>query len=327
MKIYCNKNFRKIALILSAVIFSSAFFTSCATLRKILEEGILQKEYDEKDLEEDEAAIADAVITSIDGIKKAVTDNITPEEAYYIGRTVAAIITKKYKVYDSPEATEYLNKICSAITLNSAVPYLYKGYYVAILDSDEINAFATPGGHIFVTRGLLQCTNSEDAVAAVLAHEISHIQLSHSIKAIKSNRITSATMKGVKDVASTVYERKADEMVQAVFSQERLDFLTSAGDEIVKTLVDSGFSVTQEFNADTNALMLMSDAGYDPCAMNDMLVLLQKNIKEYGGGWSKTHPSPAARRKNVKNFRKKYPYKGSGKKNRQKRFKHYREYF
>ena len=271
-------------------------------------------------------AIADAVVTGIDGIIKAAEDNITPEEAYYIGRTVAAIITKNYKIYDAPEATEYLNKICTAITINSAVPYLYKGYYVAILDSDEINALATPGGHIFVTRGLLKCTDSEDAVAAVLAHEISHIQLNHSIKAIKSSRVTSATMQGVKGVTTSVYEN-SDPRFQGLVSQEDLDYLTNAGDEIVKTLVDSGFSVTQEFDADRNALMLMSDSGYDPEAMNDMLDLLERNIKEGDSGWSKTHPSPSARKRNVKNFKKKYTYKGSSKKNRQKRFDELKEYF
>lgn len=203
---------------------------------------------------------------------------------------------------------------------------MYKGYYVAILDSDEINALATPGGHIFVTRGLLKCTDSEDAVAAVLAHEISHIQLNHSIKAIKSSRVTSATMQGVKGVTTSVYEN-SDPRFQGLVSQEDLDYLTNAGDEIVKTLVDSGFSVTQEFDADRNALMLMSDSGYDPEAMNDMLDLLERNIKEGDSGWSKTHPSPSARKRNVKNFKKKYTYKGSSKKNRQKRFDELKEYF
>ena len=325
MKIEKRKIF--ISLPLAFAMLTALLFTSCSTLARLItsiEQPIYYEEED--DDKSGEEAVADAVVTGIDGIIKAAEDNITPEEAYYIGRTVAAIITKNNKVYDSPEATEYLNKICTAITINSAVPYLYKGYYVAILDTDEINALATPGGHIFVTRGLLKCTDSEDAVAAVLAHEISHIQLNHSIKAIKSSRVTSATMQGVKGVTNSVYEN-SDPRFQGLVSQEDLDYLTNAGDEIVKTLVDSGFSVTQEFDADRNALMLMSDSGYDPEAMNDMLDLLDRNLKEGASGWSKTHPSPSARKRNVKNFKKKYTYKGSSKKNRQKRFDELKEYF
>ena len=326
MKRELNRKLR--IILLSGAAFAVFSFTSCTTLSRLivesLEEPVDYEEYeDEKSGEE---AIADAVVTGIDGIRKAAEDNITPEEAYYIGRTVAAIITKNYKIYDSPDATRYLNKICSAITINSAMPYLYKGYYVAILDTDEINALATPGGHIFVTRGLLKCTDSEDAVAAVLAHEISHIQLNHSIKAIKSSRITSATMEGVKNVTNKVYENSKVNQY-GIVKQEDLDFLTNAGDEIVNTLMNSGFSITQEFDADRNALMLMSDSGYDPEAMDDMLNLLDKNIAEGDSGWSKTHPSPTARKKNVKNFKKKYPYKGSSKKSRQRRFEEYKEYF
>lgn len=325
MKIEKRKIF--ISLPLAFAMLTALMFTSCSTLARVISSIEQPIYYEEEDDDKNgDEAIADAVVTGIDGIIKAAEDNITPEEAYYIGRTVAAIITKNYKIYDSPEATAYLNKICTAITINSAVPYLYKGYYVAILDSDEINALATPGGHIFVTRGLLKCTDSEDAVAAVLAHEISHIQLNHSIKAIKSSRVTSATMQGVKGVTTSVYEN-SDPRFQGLVSQEDLDYLTNAGDEIVKTLVDSGFSVTQEFDADRNALMLMSDSGYDPEAMNDMLDLLERNIKEGESGWSKTHPSPSARKRNVKNFKKKYTYKGSSKKNRQKRFDELKEYF
>lgn len=325
MKIEKRKIF--ISLPLAFAMLTAFLFTSCSTLARLITSIEQPVYYEEEDDDKSgEEAVADAVVTGIDGIIKAAEDNITPEEAYYIGRTVAAIITKNNKVYDSPEATEYLNKICTAITINSAVPYLYKGYYVAILDTDEINALATPGGHIFVTRGLLKCTDSEDAVAAVLAHEISHIQLNHSIKAIKSSRVTSATMQGVKGVTNSVYEN-SDPRFQGLVSQEDLDYLTNAGDEIVKTLVDSGFSVTQEFDADRNALMLMSDSGYDPEAMNDMLDLLDRNLKEGASGWSKTHPSPSARKRNVKNFKKKYTYKGSSKKNRQKRFDELKEYF
>jgi beta-barrel assembly-enhancing protease len=72
------------------------------------------------------------------------------------------------------------------------MPETFGGYHFLILDSDEINAFAAPGGLIFVTRGMLRCCDSEDAVAAVLAHEVGHVQHQHGIQTIRKPALTSA---------------------------------------------------------------------------------------------------------------------------------------
>ena len=87
-----------------------------------------------------------------------------------------------------------LAKISGMLTLSktSDLPETFGGYHFLILDSDEINAFAAPGGFIFVTRGLLRCCKHEDAAAAVLAHEIGHVELRHGLQAIKKSRITTA---------------------------------------------------------------------------------------------------------------------------------------
>ena len=85
---------------------------------------------------------------------------ITPEQEYYIGRSVTASLLGSYKIYDNPPLTDYVNKVCQVLVLNSSRPQLYKGYYVAVLDTDQINAFASSGGHILVTRGLLSCASS-----------------------------------------------------------------------------------------------------------------------------------------------------------------------
>ena len=113
-------------------------------------------------------------------------DEINLIDEYVVGRDVAAAILSNYKIYDkNPALTSYLNKILTALVVNSPRPAAYNGFSAAILDSDTINAFATPAGHIFVTRGLLNAAKSEDALAAVLAHELSHIQLRHGMRAIK----------------------------------------------------------------------------------------------------------------------------------------------
>lgn len=226
---------------------------------------------------------------------------ITPEQEYYIGRAVAANILAKYKVYDSPNAQKYLNNICHAITSMSERPELYKDYYVVILDTDEINAFATPGGHILVTRGLLKCTDSEDAVAAVLAHEIAHILLQHSVKAIKTIRAANAIIRtsGSLAVAASGGNDGA---------KENVDGFSESVDDIVADMIEHGYSKSQELAADTKALELLANAGYNPKAMSSMLKLIESNSKKADGttGFKKTHPEPKTRLKNVSLHYSKY---------------------
>lgn len=274
----------------------SLSFTSCATVPSPYDDDYFAPS-------STEAALWGAISSASQSIEKA-AEEITPDEEYYIGRSVAASIASTYPVdQGSYSMTAYLNKICETLVMNSEKPYLYKGYYVVILDTDEINAMATPGGHIFVSRGLIDCTNSEDALAAVLAHEISHIQLAHSVSAIKASRTRAAvsdTAKvGVVGTIAAVNVRSGinltDREMKTVYAA--VDQISNASNEVVKTLVNTGFSKEQEFAADKNALILMNDAGYDPYAMLDMLEQLEESPSN--SGWGSTHPSPQDRIKRV----------------------------
>jgi predicted Zn-dependent protease len=226
--------------------------------------------------------LAEGIISSADAIGRA-AETITPEQEYYIGRAVGANILDRYQIWNgNPALTKYLNQICNTIVINSPRPEIYNGYHVSILNSQEINAFATPGGHIFVTRGLIDCTDSEDALAGVIAHEIGHIQLQHSIKAIKNSRITQAILVTSSSAAG------------ALDLAELANVMDESVNEIISTLIEKGYSRDQEFDADTAALSLMALAGYEPSSLISMLHLLEKN-QSGGGGFTKTHPSPAQR--------------------------------
>ena len=218
---------------------------------------------------------------------KKAADSLTPENEYYLGRAVAANIAGTYKVYRSTALQTYLNKICSAIVINSPRPDIYNGYRVAILDTDEINAFATPGGHIFVTRGLIACASSEDALAAVIAHEVAHIQLQHALTSIRNaryvNAAVSGTLAGVGEAAGGGYKEFASIMGESV-------------NEMITTLVVKGFSKKQELEADETALSLLASAGYEASGLLNMLeALKQKQGDDKKAGFGKTHPSPAER--------------------------------
>jgi predicted Zn-dependent protease len=224
-------------------------------------------------------------------------ENLTPENEYYIGRAVAANIINQYKLYNGdPALTSYLNKICGAITVNSPKPEIWNGYHVAILETQEINAFATSGGHIFLTRGLIACASSEDALASVIAHEVAHIQLQHSLLAIKSSRYREAALSGVLAGISAGAGTDVKELAS---------ILNESVGEIVNTMIRSGYDRAQEFEADTLALALLASAGYEPSSILGMLHSLQQ--KQTGGsGFGKTHPSPADRIANVNKSLRKY---------------------
>lgn len=280
----------------------------------------LNEFFSEKDKTEGNEAVEQSMEKTMVSIEKAM-EEISPEMEYYIGRTVAATILSQYKVLNAPELTEYVNKICASLVINSTKPYLYKGYFVIILDTDEINAMATPGGHIFITKGLLKCTDSEDALASVIAHEISHILLGHSIKAIKSSRITDAAMNALITIGA--YSLNEIDFIEV--NKESLELFNQTSSTIVGTLVNSGFSVAQEYTADCTALMLMDKTGYEPDAMVNMLTALKKSetVKKRESGWGKTHPEPKKRLKVVKRFLRKIEPNGSKKSKRQKRYNSY----
>lgn len=216
--------------------------------------------------------------------------DITPEQEYYIGRSVGATIVSKYKVYDNAQATEYINLLGQGLALASIKPETFGGYHFLILDSDEINAFAAPGGFIFLSRGMLRLCKSEDEVAAVLAHEIGHVELQHALRAIKGSRLTSAlTTLAVEGAKS--------------FGGEQLAQLTEAFEgsisDITGTLMNSGYARKQEYQADASAVRILKAVGYDPLALARLLTEMEKNLKPGGHDFAATHPPPQDRVKDV----------------------------
>jgi predicted Zn-dependent protease len=228
---------------------------------------------------------ANAISVSSRAIGSA-AEEITPEQEYYIGRAVAANILGNYTLWNGNAAlVTYLNNVCAAITINSPRPDIFNGYHVAILDSQDINAFATSGGHILVTRGLIGAARTEDALAGVIAHEVAHIQLKHSIKAIRSSRITQALMVTGTAAAGAAAGLNVNELT---------DIFNESVGQIVLTLVNNGYSRDQEYEADNTAMSLMAAAGYRPSGLIDMLNSLTA-VQTGNTGFGKTHPTPAQR--------------------------------
>ena len=213
-------------------------------------------------------------------------EDVTPEQEHYLGRSVAAVILSRYPYSNHRSSQKYINLLGQSLAQVSDRPETFGGYHFLVLDSDEINALSAPGGFIFVTKGLIRCCDTEDALAAVLAHEIAHVQRQHGLQSIQESRITD----GVTTLAI---------VGTSTMSGGTLRELTETFDDSIKdittTMIDSGYSRSFEDEADTDAVTIMKRIGYDPNAIVDMLNQMQTRLKPESKGFAQTHPSPKDR--------------------------------
>jgi predicted Zn-dependent protease len=199
---------------------------------------------------------------------------------------VGATILAQYRPYTESGPTEYLNLLGRTLSFASERPETFGGYHFLILDSQEINAFAAPDGLIFVSLGLLACADSEDTVAAILAHEIAHVVKQHGLQAIKKSRVTSALTSVAIASAQTA---GSDELAKLTTV-----FEDSIGD-ITATLVNNGYSRAFEKEADLMAVQILERVGYDPNALVRMLEVMETRLEPGGLDFAKTHPDPVVR--------------------------------
>jgi predicted Zn-dependent protease len=232
---------------------------------------------------------AESIQKSAKAVEKSFED-FTPEQEYYIGRAVAATVLDKYPPYPEAKANDYLNLLGQSLARASERPETFGGYHFLVLDSDEINAFAAPGGLVLVSRGLLRCADGEDAVAAILAHEITHVAKKHGLQAIKTSRVNAA----LTSVALTAAQTAGSEEMAALTSTFE-DSIT----DITSTIVNSGYSRAFESEADRGAVAILRRVGYDPAALVRMLKIMDKRLKPGSPDFAKTHPDPEDRIKDI----------------------------
>ena len=241
-------------------------------------------------------------------------DGFSPLDSYYLGRAVAAKILTSYKVYNNKELTQYVNKICQVLVINSDYPVPYNGYFVTILDSNEFNAFATPGGHIFITKRMVESASSEDMVAAVIAHELAHVMLRHGIQVINESKFENE----MSAIADMMAGNAAGMSAEAARAKRFRDYITNS----IDTLIKSGYSQIQEYEADKEAVILLLNAGYDPTALLGMFKILQTVMdSQHGRGLYSTHPSPEHRIANLERLERLKFHKNDTLRYRLKRFK------
>lgn len=199
------------------------------------------------------------------------------------GRVLAARILGKYAYYENDKLNEYVNKVGKGLAQFANRPEIE--FRFAVLDTDSVNAFAAPGGYIFVTKGALIKMEDEAELAAVLSHEIAHVTERHIVKELNIKGTDASPVSGFAQVLGG-----GTGAVKAVFTQ--------MVDQAAEILFEKGLKKQDEFDSDRVATMIISTAGYDPSALKRYLKKIagaEKETKEMTG----THPSFADRIKNV----------------------------
>ena len=193
------------------------------------------------------------------------------------GRLLAHQIVKKYPLLEDDKANLYVNKVGKSVALFAGRADIE--YYFAILDTDSINAFATPGGYIFITKGAIMLMKNESELAGVLAHEIGHVNCKHIMKELPPPRETGSF---VDRAASLLVARGA--VVSSAFSE--------VVNKAALLLFSKGYKRKDEFEADKYALYYTAETGYYPKGLVDFIKRVMKyKSKNSTAVVYNTHPS------------------------------------
>jgi beta-barrel assembly-enhancing protease len=217
-------------------------------------------------------------------IKSLVTNasqlrEIDEKQEVEIGSGVASNLLGAAPLMPDAHVQKYVNQVGRWVAQQSERPNLV--WHFGVLESNDVNAFATPGGYVFITKGLLLNMKSEAELAGVLAHEIGHVLKKHHLKAIQKN----AQVGLLADALSIA--------TQSSKNTEALNKIAGVGTE----LYARGLEKEDEFEADRIGVVLAARAGYDPYGLPLVLQTLA-NINPQDSALAlmfKTHPAPTAR--------------------------------
>jgi hypothetical protein len=209
-----------------------------------------------------------------------------------IGRQLAAEVDRQAKFIDDPVITEYINRVGQNIVLHSdaKVPFTIK-----VIDSDEVNAFALPGGFFYVNKGLILAADNEAEVAGVMAHEIGHVAARHAMENQAKGMLAEIGL-----------------MAGSIFLGGLGGMLINQGAQFGALLGFMKFSRSAESEADMLGVEYLWAAGYDPNAMSTMFEKLAAKNKKKPGTFSKlfeTHPQSVDRMNATRELVARFPDK------------------
>jgi beta-barrel assembly-enhancing protease len=207
----------------------------------------------------------------------------TPEQDVQLGREAAAEVRKQYPVVTDSALAGYLDRLGKRLV--AAAPADLKNpafeYSFTPVNLKEINAFALPGGPMFVNRGMFEAATGEGEVAGVMAHELSHVLLRHgTANATKAQGFQLGQLAGA--IAGAVVGGGWGQVI-------------SEGSQIGLGTMFLKYSREYEKQADLLGAQIMARAGYDPRDLGRMFETIQKESRGGGPQWLSSHPDPGNR--------------------------------
>ena len=213
---------------------------------------------------------------------------IGEEEEITLGEAVAVEAFSRFGgEYSNQAWTRYINLVGETIAEVSDRPTL--NYHFAILNSTEQNAFAAPGGYIFITVGLLKTLKNEAELAGVLAHEVAHVTKQHMLETIRRG----AVLGSVSEFTLTAMKKNPEMFANVI-------------DEMTEVLFTKGLDKDKEFEADVVGIEYAYRAGYHPQGLRDYLQTLAKEEGHVQSKFFTTHPSTTLRISKIDTLLKDY---------------------
>ena len=240
-----------------------AVFPACTTtdMGSLVQIGMLAAGQDPT-----KAAQVGKATTSLAG---AVTPMSLESERSLGGGIAVKAYSQIGKRHADEDLQKYVNLVGRTVAANGQRPEV--AYAFAVIDNPTPNAFAGPGGYIFITTGSLRAMKNESELAGVLAHEVAHIAKKHMIQTYRRASLVSALQQ-----SAAAFDKNAAQYKELV-------------DAATDTLFDKGLDKGFEYEADTVGTEIALLSGYDPKGLVNFLKKLE-GMTSSKGGWFKTHP-------------------------------------
>jgi len=207
--------------------------------------------------------------------------NINEQEEIKIGGDLAGMLLGAAPLLNDPAKQHYLNTLGSWLAQHSERPGL--PWKFGIIDSNDFNAFSTPGGYVLITRGLFDRMRNESELAGVLAHEIAHVVRKHHLQALQKSLRDQSLSEMRSYFSVTTGNGIADQFASA---------LLSAG----KDLYIRGLDREDEYEADRMGVVIAARSGFSPYGLVGVLQTLTATTDQQGYGLhNRTHPLPLDR--------------------------------
>jgi len=205
-----------------------------------------------------------------------------PADDVKVGRQAAAEVEQQLPILRDPDATSYISRVGQRLV--SSIPSEFQHpefqYYFKIVNARDINAFALPGGPMYVNRGMIEAAHNEGEMAGVMAHELSHVALRHgTAQATKAQKY--GLLAGILGIGGQILGGPAGAAAQIAGQGVGVYFLK--------------FSREYETEADILGARIMANAGYDPHDLANMFKTIEQQSGGSGGGFLSDHPSPSDR--------------------------------